>query len=104
VGGTFCRWDVLLLIYFVAVRFVVDLFLVETFCDRTFVGATNQPSVSITHDAYILAYLRVLIMRGVSQATQAPVSIPNSEEHRRNIQYSEHLAQLNIFIQPIPSE
>jgi hypothetical protein len=38
--------------------------------------------------------LRVLMMSGVSQATQAPVSSPNREEQRRNIQYSEHL-QIN---------
>jgi hypothetical protein len=41
-----------------------------------------------------MAYLRVLMIRGVSQATQAPVSRPNKEEQSRNIQYSEHLTKV----------
>jgi hypothetical protein len=42
----------------------------------------------------MMAYLRVLMIRGVSQATQAPVSRPNKEEQSRNIQYSEHLTKI----------
>ena len=39
----------------------------------------------------LIPYLRVLMMSGVSQATQAPVRRPNREEQSRNIQYSVHL-------------
>ena len=50
-------------------------------------AATPPPAVRRPNAGVRWSKLRVLMMRGVSQATQKPVARPNTEVRIRNIQY-----------------